>query len=152
MSSPSKPLLRQAAERYWEVVPPSWMNVRNQARATATEEFGITLEQFHTLRYIRKGLRSVKEVAEAKQISRPAISQAVDTLVEKGLITRRQSGGDRRYVELELTASGNELLDAIFQKNRAWMMGKLAALNADELECLLKGMDALNKAFGKDSD
>lgn len=152
MSSPTKSLLRQAAERYWEVVPPNWMTIRNRVRATATEEFGITLEQFHTLRYIRRGLRSVKEVAEAKQISRPAISQAVDTLVDKGLITRRQSGGDRRYVELELTDSGNALLDAIFQKNRTWMMGKLTALSADELDCLMKGMDALNKAFGADSD
>lgn len=152
MTSPSKTLLRQTAERFWETVPPTWLRIRNQVRATAVESLGITLEQFHTLRYIRKGMRSVKEVAEAKQISRPAISQAAEVLVAKGLITRRQSGGDRRYVELELTDSGNELLNAIFQKNRAWMMGKLAALSTDELDCLRRGMDALDKAFGEDSD
>jgi len=152
MTSPSKPLLRQTVERYWETVPPTWVRIRNQVRATAVESFGITMEQFHTLRYIRKGMRSVKEVAEAKQISRPAISQAADVLVKRGLITRRQSGGDRRYVELELTESGNELLDAIFQKNRAWMMGKLTSLSVDEITILLKAMDALEKAFGEDSD
>jgi DNA-binding MarR family transcriptional regulator len=58
--------------------------------------FGITMEQFHILRHIRRGYRSVKDLAEKKQINRSAVSQAIDALVSKGLVTRIQESGDRR--------------------------------------------------------
>jgi DNA-binding MarR family transcriptional regulator len=143
----SDPLLQQAIDRFWETIPPTWSRIRSRVHATASEHFGITVEQFHILRHIRKGFGSVSELAQVKQISRPAISQAVDVLVCKGLITRRQSAGDRRYVELELTKNGDELLNGIFQKNRAWMEEKLSSLSADELDALVRGMDILQKTF-----
>ncbi len=72
------------------------------------------MEQFHILRHIRRGLGSVSELAEVKQISRSAISQAVDLLVERGLICRLQNAQDRRNIPLELTEAGNSLLDTIW--------------------------------------
>ena len=71
-----------------------------------------------------KGFTSVSELAAIRQISRPAISQAVDVLVEKGLISRQQEAEDRRFVHLLLTPNGEALLNKIFQENRAWMMEK----------------------------
>ena len=140
-------MISQTIERFWETIPPLWNEVRGRIRTVATDDFGISVEQFQILRHIRKGVRSVSDLAEAKQISRPAISQAVDILVEKGLISRRQSPEDRRFVELELTPHGDELLNAIFQKNRGWMREKLASLDAGELTCVLCAMDRLGQAF-----
>src|SRR5512138_1156151 len=108
----SERLRDQAVDRFWETVPPVWNTVRSHIRATATANYDITVEQFHVLRYVRRGPGSMAELATAKNISRPAISQAVDVLVKKGLVTRAQSTTDRRYVELTLTDSGNALLDA----------------------------------------
>lgn len=146
ISSPAE-VRQRMIDRFWETIPPMWNRIRGRIRSTATEHFGITVEQFHILRHIRKGFHSVGELAEEKQISRPAISQAVEILVEKGLITRRQSAEDRRFVQLELTANGNELLNAIFKTNREWMMEKISALSQEEIEHILLAMDAFQKAF-----
>ncbi len=135
----------QTIDRFWETVPPLWNFVRSHIRATATQNFDITVEQFHVLRYVRRGMCSISELASAKNISRPAISQAVDILVHKGLLTRVQSTQDRRYVDLALTRAGNDLLDAVFKDTRSWMKQRMSMLSAEELETIAKAMEAMKK-------
>jgi DNA-binding MarR family transcriptional regulator len=141
----SERLRDQAVDRFWETVPPLWNFVRSHIRATATTQFDITVEQFHVLRYVRRGTDSMSELAAAKNISRPAISQAVDVLVKKGLVGRVHSTQDRRYVELTLTEAGNNLLDTVFKETRSWMKDCMQGLTADELETIAKAMEALKK-------
>ena len=135
----------QAIDRFWETVPPLWNFIRSHIRATATENFDITVEQFHVLRYVRRGKDCMSELATAKNISRPAISQAVDILVRKGFLTRVQSTQDRRYVEISLTDSGNNLLDTVFKETRGWMKERMQTLSEDELESIAKAMEAMKK-------
>lgn len=135
----------QAIDRFWETVPPFWNIVRSHIRATATTNFDITVEQFHVLRHVRRGMGSISELATAKSISRPAISQAVDILVNKGLLTRVQSTQDRRYVELALTDAGSNLLDTVFKDTRAWMKERMHALTASELESITRGLEVMKK-------
>ena len=139
--------LNHAIDQFWDTVPRVWNIIRGHVRTIAAEPFEISVEQFHVLRHIRKGLTSVKDIAEARQISRPAISQAAETLVEKGLITRREEAQDRRYVHLALTPQGDELLNQIFQQNRAWMKEQMASLSADEIETISAGLRHLKSAF-----
>ena len=141
----SERLREQAIDRFWETVPPLWGTVRTHIRTEATTNFDITVEQFHILRHVRRGTGSVSELATAKNISRSAISQAVDLLVKKGLLTRVQSTQDRRFVELALTEAGNELLDKLFQRTRDWMKTRMTQLSTDELETISKAMEALKK-------
>ncbi len=145
--SPSQELLNTTIDEFWETFPSLWHNIRARIRQVATEEFNITVEQFHILRRINKGRDSVSKLAEAKHISRPAISRSVDVMVNKGLVTRTQDPDDRRYVQLALTDEGQTLLEAIFSKNREWMTGKLASLSQVELETIPFALQALNKAF-----
>ena len=141
----SERLQNQAIDRFWETVPPLWNTVRSYIRARATANFDITVEQFHVLRHVRRGIGSVSELATAKNISRPAISQAVDVLVKKGFLTRVHSTQDRRYVELALTEAGNNLLDTVFQETRGWMKERMCMLSVDELEMMIKAMDVMKK-------
>jgi DNA-binding MarR family transcriptional regulator len=141
------PLRQQAIEQFWDCVPPVWGFIRGNVRSNAVQESNLTIEQFHILRHIRKGFHSVGELAEQLQISRPAISQAIDLLVEKGLVTRQQDTQDRRFVQLGLTENGNNLLNHIFSKNRAWMAEKMASLSSEELETLIKGLSILKRSF-----
>lgn len=141
----SERLREQAIDRFWETVPPLWNTVRSHIRATATGKFDITVEQFHVLRYVRRGKESMSELATAKNISRPAISQAVDVLVNKGLLTRMQSTKDRRYVDLALTDAGDNLLDTVFKETRGWMKERMQALTANELETIVQAMEAMKK-------
>jgi DNA-binding MarR family transcriptional regulator len=128
-----------------------WNRIRENVRAIATEYFDVTVEQFHVLRHIRKGAGSVSELAEVRQISRPAISQAVDVLVDKGLITRQQDTVDRRHVHLTLTPEGNAMLNTIFQKNRTWMEEKMASLNSEELASISRALSLLKVTFDDSS-
>ncbi len=143
----SEELLRFAIDRFWETVPPVWNTVRGNVRGIATECNDITLDQFHILRHIRRGRGSVSELAEIQQISRPGISQAVDILVDKGLVSRQTDADDRRYIRLELTPNGNDLLNTIFKQNRSWMMEKMASLSPDEIDSIVHGLEILKKTF-----
>src|SRR5688572_23417152 len=145
MTTSSERLRDQAIDRFWETVPPLWNTVRSHIRATATANFDITVEHFHILRFVRKGTESMSELAAAKNISRPAMSQAVEVLVKKGLLTRIQSTQDRRYVELALTEAGNQLLDTVFKETRIWMKERMQGLTANELETIARAMDAMKK-------
>lgn len=145
--APEQVALTAAIEGFWATIPPLWGQVRAQIRTTAAQHFDISVEQFHILRHVRNGLVSVRELAEARQISRPAISQAVETLVERGLLTRTQSTEDRRFVQLALTPAGNDLLDAVFAATRSWMAERLAGLSADELNTVIEAMRVLKRSF-----
>jgi DNA-binding MarR family transcriptional regulator len=138
-------VLEQILDKFWETIPPLWGYIRAHIRAVATENFDISVEQFHLLRFIRRGRCSVSDLADARNISRPAISQGVDALVNKGLVTRRQSKEDRRYVKLELTPEGDALLDNVFQDTREWMKASLEAFSQEELELAVRGMEVLKK-------
>ena len=146
----SAELIPLTIDRFWETIPPLWHGVKMRLRAAAAEQFGITVEQFHILRHVRKGIGSVSELAEVRQISRSAISQGVDALVEKGLLTRTQELDDRRHVLLQLTPHGCDLLNAIFDQNRTWMAAKLQSLSPAELGLLLQAMDLFKTTFTRD--
>ncbi len=144
-STRSSEKLRQAVDVFWETFPPLWRMIHVHIREVAVEQFNITVEQFHILRHIRRGRDSVSALAEAKDISRPAISQSVDLLVTRGLIVRSIDPQDRRHVKLDLTAEGNALMDAIFGDIRQWMMETFAPLSANEIQALTRSMESLKK-------
>lgn len=135
----------KAIDRFWETVPPLWGQVRVHIRAVATAKFDITVEQFHVLRYVRRGPGSMSELALAKNISRPAISQAAEALVRKGYVRRAARPTDRRYIELELTRAGEDLLKAVFDETRSWMEDRMSMLTVEELEKVSEAMQALQK-------
>lgn len=141
----SSELLKHAVDVFWETYPPLWRMIQAHIREVAVEQFNISVEQFHILRHIRRGRNSVSELAEVRDISRPAISQSVDLLVTRGLIFRTTDLKDRRHIKLDLTADGNALLDAIFGNTRQWMVEKFDQMNADEIQAFIFSMDSLKK-------
>ena len=143
--APTKTLTDEALDRFWETVPPLWGQVRAHIRAAAAEKFRIGVEQFQVLRLIRAGKTSVSDIAAARNISRPAVSQAVDLLANRGLLTRTQATEDRRHMELALTRQGNQLLDVVFSDTRAWMKEKMAGFSEHDLQEVARAMQTLKK-------
>ena len=132
--------IKTTIENFWEVIPSTWGNVRSKLRTNATLDHNLTLIQFHMLRHIRNGVCTVAELAERQHVSRPAVSQAVEQLVQKQLVIRTPDANDRRYVQLSLSGNGDELLEAVFGKTKSWMETQMASLSTQELE-------TLNQAF-----
>jgi DNA-binding MarR family transcriptional regulator len=139
--------LKATVDSLLETLPPVWDRIRSNLRSAATGKFGISLEQFHVLRHIRSGFRSVADLAEKKQISRSAVSQAVEALVAKGLVTRTQESEDRRCVLLGLTPRAAKVLEENYEENRAWMREVMAGLDEAELAAVGRAMAILKATF-----
>ncbi len=141
----SPEVLRHVVDAFWETYPPLWRMITAHIREVAVQQFTISVDQFHVLRLIRRGRNSVSELAQVRDISRPAVSQSVNLLVNRGLIFRTIDIQDRRHINLGLTADGNALLDAIFNDTRQWMGEKFAKFNPGEIEALTISMDSFKK-------
>jgi Transcriptional regulators len=143
--------LDSAVRELLETLPPVWDHIRSNLRAAATGRFDISLDQFHTLRHIRKGYRTVRDLSEKRGVSRAAISQSVDILVKKGLVTRKQEGDDRRLVSLELTPYAAGVLDENYEANSLWMAERMSSLTTAELGELRRSMDTLRRVFAPET-
>jgi len=139
--------LDETVDSILNTLPPVWDRIRANLRSAATASFGITLEQFHVLRHIRKGYHSVSELATKKQISRAAVSQAVQILVAKGLVTRQPRMEDRRCVWLEITPFAAKILEQHYEANRVWMRAQMSALVPEERAVIRKAMSILRETF-----
>jgi DNA-binding MarR family transcriptional regulator len=139
----SNPLL----DKFWEVIPPAWFQTRAQIRTTAAEQFNLTVEQFQVLRRIRRGFNSVSTIAEDSRTSRPAVSKAVDGLVNRGLVSRLTDTQDRRHIHLSLTEEGARVLNGIYGETNAWLESKFALLNSAERGQLISVLDLLQKTL-----
>ena len=69
----------------------------------------------------------VSKLAELERVSKPAISGKVERLVELGLV-RRAEAGDRRCVNLTVTAAGRKVLRDVRKRRNAWLDVRLAQL------------------------
>ena len=70
-----------------------------------------------------RGELTVKELAASLGLSLPGASRAVDALVGRGLLGRREDPGDRRQKRLCCTVDGREALRRLDE-------GRLAGLSA----------------------
>ena len=61
------------------------------------------------------GEHSVKEIAQRLGLSLPAASRAVDGLIQRGYVSRRESATDRRSRLVALTGDGRAVVDRVLR-------------------------------------
>ena len=77
------------------------------------EELDLTLTQVKALVALSGEALTVKELAERLGLSLPGASRAVDALVARGLITRRECPEDRRQKRLRCADAGRRALERL---------------------------------------
>jgi DNA-binding MarR family transcriptional regulator len=77
------------------------------------ERLDLSFPQFKALSAATEGEPTVKELAERLGLSLPGASRAVDHLVRRGLLDRREDPNDRRCKRLSVTGAGRELVDRL---------------------------------------
>ncbi|MBM3136938.1 MAG: MarR family transcriptional regulator [Chloroflexi bacterium] len=132
---------------FWETFPPIWHATRSMTHQTATEEFGITAAQFHTLRRIWEGKSSVSALAECMHLSRPNISRTVDELVNAGLVERERGTTDRREIGLSLTDKGSELIRDLLEAIGAKMRARFSQIDLEEIDNIKSAFTTLRRFF-----
>ncbi len=116
--------------------------VRNHLTNTVLREHDLTWTGFVVLWvvWIWRSMEA-RKVAESAAISKATLSGVIKTLTTRGWLARVPSKADRRLVLLELTASGEELMNELYPKFNAAESAAVAGLSAgqvDELTATLR--------------
>lgn len=96
-----------------------WMRrVSNHASSSFARKLArhdVTVAEWVVLRemYRRDGTTSPGAVAEFTGLTRSAVSKLINRLLEKGLVSRRESTSDRRYQDVALTRAAVNLIPII---------------------------------------
>jgi DNA-binding MarR family transcriptional regulator len=113
------------------------------------EASGVTVAEWVVLREMYGGdeTTSPSAVAELTGLSRGAVSKLISRLLAKGLVTRKESTGDRRYQDIELTMPGVAIvprLAKLADENDEEFFGVLSRADRKTLTMLLKKTAALH--------
>lgn len=103
---------------------------RGVATYAIFEELDLTLTQVKALSALSAVELTVKDLAARLGLSLPGASRAVDALVERGLLGRREDTSDRRMKRLRCTAAGHEALERLDEARMAGVARFTATLPA----------------------
>ena len=77
------------------------------------EETGLSMRDFHVLLFFinNPDFDTARDVAEYRGLAKSQVSQAVELLCGRGLLSRQPDGIDRRVIHLRLTEAGQALAE-----------------------------------------
>ncbi len=101
-------------------------------------ELGLSFTQVKALNLLRISDEdvNVKDVADSLNMSLPAMSRALDKLVQRGYVDRIGSEKDRRAKHVRLLPAGRAVLDEIEQARKSVVEEFTATLSDDERAAL----------------
>ena len=94
---------------------------------------------------LHKGPLPVNTLGPKVWLTPGSISVAVDRLVEKGFVSRKDDPTDRRVRQVELTAKGRALITRGFREHAAAMEAVVSVLSKKERLTLLRLLKKLGK-------
>jgi DNA-binding MarR family transcriptional regulator len=94
------------------------------------DELELTLTQVKALCALSREELTVKELAERLRLSLPGASRAVDALVSRDLLHRREDPADRRQKRLRCTAAGHDALSRLDEARLAGLAAFATSLPA----------------------
>jgi DNA-binding MarR family transcriptional regulator len=83
---------------------------------------------------VNRGRHTSSQIARFLNVSRPSVTQIIDSLVEAGLVTRRGATDDRREVVLDLTKQGRQVFRAIRREQRYLLRSAIRAAGGGEVD------------------
>ena len=135
----------QELEHVWLVMMKA-MRALTRYAAAGIEETGLGLSDFGVLEaLLHKGPLPVNAIGPIVDLTPGSISIAVDRLHAKGLVSRVESGEDRRVRIVALTPSGKDLIVPAFRKHSGQMRRVFSELSPEEL----RGFEVALKKIGK---
>lgn len=114
----------------------------------AIEADGFTLNETDVLLALTASPENntVGAISEASNISKGNISQAVESLKQKGYLVTEQSSDDRRYVAVRLTAAADPVIEKLKAAEDEYFAGFMGALpSSEEASLVTRIFDAAQK-------
>ena len=93
------------------------------------QEYDLSFTHLNSLLFIhRAGCTNIQCLADHLGVTKAAVSQMVDRLVESGLISREEDPIDRRSKLICLSETGESLVQKAFLSRRKWVPGLAVSL------------------------
>ena len=131
----------QRTDHLWLVMMKA-MRALTRYAAAGIEDAGLGLSDFAVLEVLlHKGPLPVNTIGPIVNLTPGSISIAVDRLVMKDLVSRVESGKDRRVRIVALTPRGKDLIVSAFRKHSGQMkkvFSQLSPAELGDLEAALK--------------
>jgi DNA-binding MarR family transcriptional regulator len=103
--------------------------------------FGLTPQQYNLLRVLKArhpGTLPTLGLAERLVSRAPDITRMLDKLEERGLVQRERAKGDRRTVQVGITAAGLALVEQLHEPLRECQSRQLGHMTDRDLERLIE--------------
>ncbi|HWD82514.1 MAG TPA: MarR family transcriptional regulator [Kribbella sp.] len=111
---------------------------------TELADLGLSASELNVLANLADGRpRTVSELGAAAGVRPTTLTGVLDRLVDKGLLTRAARSGDRRAVEITLTAEGARSAEQVahaFAAVEARAVGEVSASAVDEARRVLTAL------------
>ena len=91
--------------------------------------------------------RNLSAMAEHQVVSKPTMTNTINTLEERGWVRRVRSADDRRVVLVELTDAGREVLASAEREAESRLAELLSRLSDSEIDTLVAGLMILHRLF-----
>ena len=123
-----------------EVIAPLWAYLNRRSSADLfrmVADLDSSFSQVKMLFLLEDGgEHSVKEIAQSLGLSLPAASRAVDGLIQRGHVSRRESATDRRSRLVALTDDGHAVVDRVLRARLQTLHEFVEELTPQERDCL----------------
>jgi DNA-binding MarR family transcriptional regulator len=120
------------------------------AQSLASVEDRVTLPQYRILVVLAsRGPQNLRSVAQGLGVNPSAATRLCDKLVSAGLIHRSEDPADRRYLVLQLTTDGHQLVQSVIDQRSAAIATVLAKMPPRLRDDLLPALRAFADAAGE---
>lgn len=104
----------------------------------------ITWSQLSALATVeRLGPVSLKDLADAENITPPSMTRISTQLEETGLVARIHDPADRRIARLAITEAGRSMLAESRSRRNAFLAERLAAMSPDDRDAISRALPLL---------
>jgi len=142
------PSADQCAHEVLEVIPMVMRGIRSELRIHRGGD--ISVPQFRTLLFLsRNENASLSEVAQHIGLTLPSMSNTIDMLVARRLVTRESHPADRRRMTLALTTPGRATLGSALKATEAYLRGLFGTLSSGERATIIQAMQTLRPLFSQ---
>jgi DNA-binding MarR family transcriptional regulator len=138
----------EATQELLAVLPLLNQVVASEVRREAGEE--TTMPQFRVLGYLAAGPNTLSGLARRRRVSLQAMGELVQTLVERGWISRAPDPSDRRQSLLQLTEQGRSHYERATARMLQHLTPLLRQLSAEELGAVRLALAALHRVLTGD--
>lgn len=103
----------------------------------------LTFRQYRTLSRVAQGYTSMSQLAARGNLSLPTVSENVDGLVRRGLMTTTQSEQDRRAVVLAITDAGRSAVAAADAALREFLEYVVEGVSPADFAATVRTLDSI---------